>query len=137
MIQESQNLELIVDLEKKIPEFPSHYSLDKIKARLDNRKFLALIAYEDDAPIAYKVGYQETPRRFYSWIGAVLPGYRRQGWAKRLLHRQETWCREQGYGEINVWTANTYRGMLIFLLHEGYDIFAVAGDGKILMRKAL
>ena len=137
MIKAVEDLELIARLESAIPEFESHYSVEKIRARLDNRKYLALVAYDDDRPVAYKVGYQETPNRFYSWIGGVFPDSRRKGWAQKLLHTQEKWCREQGYGEINVWSANEYRGMLIFLLHEGYDVFAVAGDGKVLMRKLL
>lgn len=137
VIKVTNDLELIASLEQLIPEFENHYSAQKIKARLDNRQYLALVAFEGAEPVAYKVGYQETPNRFYSWIGGVKPAYRRRGWAKKLLHQQESWCREQGYGEINVWTANQYRGMLIFLLHQGYDIFAVAGDGKVLLRKLL
>ena len=98
MIKAVEDLELISQLESAIPEFESHYSVEKIRARLDNRKHLALVAYDGERPVAYKVGYQETPNRFYSWIGGVLPDSRRKGWARKLLHTQEKWCREQGYG---------------------------------------
>lgn len=134
---ETEDLEAIARLETLIPEFPQKLELETLQARLSGRPHLCLLALEDDRPVAYKVGYQETPNRFYSWIGAVLPEYRGCGIARRLLHRQEEWVRAQGYGEINVWSENRYRGMLVFLLKEGYDIFAVAGDGKVLFRKRL
>lgn len=136
-VVETSNLEEIAGLEAHIPEFEKKLELEALQARLSGRPHLCLLALEDDRPVAYKVGYQETPNRFYSWIGAVLPEFRGRGIARELLHRQEQWARAQGYGEINVWSENRYRGMLIFLLKEGYDIFAVAGDGKVLFRKRL
>jgi len=137
MIKETKELQTIAELEPRIPEFDGHYTLDKIQKRLENRKFLALVAESDGKLVAYKVGYGETEARFYSWIGGVLPEHRREGWATKLLHHQEQWCRDQGYKEINVWTANRYREMLIFLLNEQYEIYAVANDSKVLMRKVL
>ena len=136
-VVETADLEEIARLEAGIPEFPKKLDLESLQARLAGRPHLCLIALENDRPVAYKVGYQETPNRFYSWIGAVLPEYRGRGIARKLLHRQEQWARAQGYGEINVWSENRYRGMVIFLLKEGYDIFAVSGDGKVLLRKVL
>lgn len=137
MIEEITELSVIADLESRIPEFDGAYTLQKIQKRLENRRFLALVAKSAGEVVAYKVGYGETDSRFYSWIGGVLPDHRRNGWATMLLHFQEQWCREQGYREINVWTANRYRTMLIFLLKEQYEIYAVANDSKVLMRKVI
>ena len=137
MIEEITDLSAIAKLELRIPEFDGPYTLQKIQKRLENRKFLALVAKSAGEIVAYKVGYGETESRFYSWIGGVLPEHRRKGWATELLRYQEQWCREQGYREINVWTANRYRTMLIFLLKEQYEIYAVANDSKVLMRKVL
>ena len=137
MIEETTDLSVIAKLETMIPEFDDPYALEKIQKRLENRKFLALVAKSAGEIVAYKVGYGETESRFYSWIGGVLPEYRRNGLATELLRYQEQWCREQGYREINVWTANRYQTMLIFLLNEQYEIYAVANDSKVLMRKLL
>ena len=137
MIEEITEFSVIADLESQIPEFEDHYTLDKILKRLENRRSLALVARSDGKVVAYKVGYGETDYRFYSWIGGVLPDHRREGWATKLLHHQEQWCRAQEYKEINIWTANRYRKMLIFLLKEHYEIYAVANDSKVLMRKSL
>ena len=137
MIEEITDLSVIAKLELLIPEFDDHYTVEKIQKRLENRKFLALVAKSAGEIVAYKVGYGETESRFYSWIGGVLPDYRRKGWATELIHYQEQWCREQGYREISVWTANRYRKMLMFLLEEEYEIYAVANDSKVLMRKVL
>ena len=137
MIEEITDLSAIAKLELRIPEFDGPYTLQKIQKRLENRKFLALVAKSAGEIVAYKVGYGETESRFYSWIGGVLPEHRKKGWATELLHYQEQWCREQGDRDINVWTANRYRTMLIFLLKEQYEIYAVANDSKVLMRKLL
>lgn len=137
MIEQSTDLTLVAQMEMRIPEFEKHYSLEKIRTRLEGRKSLVLLGREQGQVVAYKVGYAETEARFYSWIGGVLPEHRRACWATRLLHHQEEWCRSQGFREINVWTANRYRSMLIFLLKENYEIYAVANDSKILMRKLL
>lgn len=137
MIVETEQFQAITELEGRIPEFTSHYPLERIQARLKDRPSLALLVLHQGEPVGYKVGYEETPQRFYSWIGAVLPEHRGRGWARQLLHYQENWCRAQGYREITVWSENRYRSMLIFLLRENYDIFAVSGEGKILFRKLL
>jgi GNAT superfamily N-acetyltransferase len=137
-IEETTDLAVIAQLESEIPEFERLYSLEKITSRLSGRVFLALLARDAEGTIAgYKLGYAETPTRFYSWIGGVKPACRRQGLARELLRYQEDWCRCRGFEQIQVWSENRYRGMLIFLLTEGYDIHALTGDGAIMFRKDL
>ena len=137
-IEETTDLSIIAQLESEIPEFERLYSLEKITGRLVGRVFLGLIARDSTNAIAgYKLGYAETPTRFYSWIGGVKPEYRRRGFARALLRCQEDWCRSRGFKQIQVWSENRYRGMLIFLLTEGYDIHGLTGDGAIIFRKHL
>ncbi len=137
MVEEISDLSVIADLESRIPEFEDAYTAQKIQKRLENRKLLAFVGNSEGENVAYKVGYGETDGRFHSWIGGVIPQHRRKGWATRLLHYQERWGREQEYREINVWTANRYRKMLIFLIKEHYEIYAVTNDSKVLTRKSL
>ena len=135
MIREEPDLEVLAKLESQIPEFEKSYPVSRLESRLKDRESLVLVYYDEERPVAYKVGYAETDRRFYSWIGGVLPGYRRRGIARELLHYQEDWCFGKGFSEITVWSENRYRSMVLFLIQEGYDIAAVSVDGKILFRK--
>ena len=137
MIVETHDFELIAALEARVPEFERRYDEHQLEARLQGRESLALIKVIEGEPVAYKVGYAETPSRFYSWVGGVAPEHRRRGYARELMHYQEEWCRQQGYREISVWSENRYRNMLIFLLTEGYDIYGCSTKGQIMFRKSL
>ena len=112
-------------------------SVESLQARLTGRPHLAQVAKIDGAVAGFKVGYAETPERFYSWIGGVLPAFRRRGLAQRLLEAQHAWCRERGFREVTVKTYNRYRGMLQLLVTAGYDVFAVQANGAVVLRKAL
>jgi len=50
--------------------------------------------------IGFKAGYAHTRSRYYSWLGAVLPEYRRQGIAAQLMASQHSWLRKNGYMSI-------------------------------------
>ena len=43
--------------------------------------------------VGFKFGYATAPRRYYSWLGGVDEGYRRQGIALQLLENQHDWAR--------------------------------------------
>ena len=124
-------------LEERIPEFDSPYGETEITRRVGPRKHLCLLARIDDQPAGYKLGYEETPSRFYSWIGGVVPAHRRRGVAQQLLHAQEAWCRAAGYDEITVKSRNRFRGMVRLLVQNGYDILATQTNGVIAFRKTL
>jgi predicted GNAT superfamily acetyltransferase len=102
---------------------------------------LILVAYAGDLPVAFKVGYQQEDY-FYSWLGGVLPDYRRRGLAKRLAVRQESWARAHAYTSITFKTRNQHKNMLIFALRNGFDIIGfrekeTIAANRILLRKAL
>ena len=111
-IAEISDLELIAETERSIPEFTAPYSLEKLTSRLEGRRSLCLVARNsEDQVLGYKVGYAETSKRFYSWVGGVKPEARKQGVARKLLHYQEGWCQRNGFDQIQVWSENRYRGM--------------------------
>ena len=122
-------------LEQEIPEFTHRYAEAQIEERLRGRPQLLIGAYVDDACVGYKVGYEFQPRRFYSWLGGVLPQYRRRGIALALLNWQEGWARKNGYEVIRVTSENRYRSMLIFLLKNEYDIVGVETCGAVHFQK--
>lgn len=100
---------------------------------LTSRDLLSLIAYMDEVPIAFKVGYRQDPDTFYSWLGGVLPEYRRNGLAQQLMLRQHYWARSRGYRFIQTKTLNRWREMLILNLRHGFSITGayLAKDGRL------
>lgn len=129
--------EVIASLEANIPEFDHPHSLEAIVARLAGRRTLLLKATFDGADAGYKAGYEDQPGTFYSWVGGVLPDYRRHAIAQRLLEHQEAWCVQQGYRWIRVSSENRFRAMLMMLLKNGYDIDSLDMRGRIGFRKRL
>ena len=99
------------------------------------------MAYDGDRPIGFKVGYQRE-NDFYSWMGAILPEFRRKGVAKRLAKAQEKWVKELGITSLTFKTRNQHKGMLFFALKNGFDIIGFktkenVEENRILLQKKL
>ena len=63
-----------------------------VKWRLDIMPDLTvLLAKSDNHLIGYKAGYATAYNRYYSWMGAVHPDFRRQGIARKLMEMQHEW----------------------------------------------
>ena len=127
----------------RIPEFShGHYHLDEYQKRLGDDSHI-LVGYYHGTPAGFKVGYPRGAKgSFYSWMGGVLPDYRRSGLARALAEKQETWAKDQGYSEIWFKTRNRNRAMIIFALNNGFSITEVQPrqdlmDHRILMKKSL
>lgn len=115
---------------------------DRMLREARNRhRLLTLVALAGQQVVGYKIGYERKPGHFYSWVGAVAPGFRRRGIASELMRRQHAWCREQGYGTIRTATKNKWRDMLILNLRHGFDIIGVyvdqRGEPKLILEKRL
>ncbi|HHM21451.1 MAG TPA: GNAT family N-acetyltransferase, partial [Bacteroidetes bacterium] len=113
-----------VQIMEQLPEFDHPYNLLEVKKRTDNTPHLNLIAYVDEKPAGFKLGYERNGC-FYSWLGGVLPEYRRMGIAKKLADEQEKWARENNYKTIVFKTRNRHKAMLLFSLNNGFDIFKI------------
>lgn len=140
----------VVALSKQIPEFFNPNEADEYEKRLNGVPHLILVAYTTNSAetntlnsarqaIGFKVGY-EREGYFYSWMGGVLPGFRRFGIAKALADAQENWAKEQGYDSITFKTRNQHKGMLIFALKNGFNIIGFkekesVETNRILLRK--
>lgn len=133
---EECGFEEVAALEAQIPEFDRSHAVGDIERRIGGRPHLALVAKLEEKPVGYKLGYEQRPNRFYSWLGGVLPEARRKGVARALLRHQEQWCGER-YAAIRVRSQNRYRGMMSFLLAEGYEIVALSTRGVVTFQKAL
>lgn len=109
-------------LANQIPEFTGDFDYQEMVDKIAGRKCLSLIYVIDDTPVAFKLGYEINPSEFYSWLGGVVPGHRGYGIAKKLLLKQESWAREQGYSAIRVKSMNDFPEMLCMLISNGYLI---------------
>ena len=98
---------------------------DRVIFRLDRHDLTFLLAFEEDEPIGFKVGYGETEATFYSAKGGVLEGHRRRGIARLMLERLVEKAREMGYRRFAYDTfPNKHPGMTVMGLAEGFRVTA-------------
>lgn len=89
----------------------------------DRDELLMLLAYVDDRPVGFKIGYRESRFVYYSAKGGVLPDYRRLGVARHLLHVMLDHARRSGYTRFAFDTfPNKHPGMTIMGLTEGFRV---------------
>lgn len=105
----------------EIPEFTDPKPKEYIEERLADKQYLILIAYVNGIPAGFKAGYLNNGE-FYSWLGGVLPAYRRLGIAKTLAEEQEKRLRQQGIRAVTFKTHNKHRNMLLFSISNGFQI---------------
>lgn len=132
----------IVAISKQIPEFAQATTLERLHSKLDGVVSLILVAKLDGVIVGYKVGYQLTAEIFYSWLGGVVPEYRKHGIATLLLRYQEQWVLNAGYKQIKVKSMNRFPGMLKLLIANSYEIVgledsASGSEAKIVFSKSL
>ena len=89
----------------------------------------------------FKVGYARDDY-FYSWMGGVLPKFRKRGVAKALAMEQEIWAKKNNFNSIQFKTWNQHKAMLIFSLKNGFDIIALEKrkrvvDYRIILEKKI
>lgn len=122
-----------VQISKMIPEFEFPYSIKEYGKRLDDVNHLILVAEAGENLVGFKVGYERIRTGiFYSWLGGVVPEYRKKGIAQALADLQEDWAKSMNYYAIQVKTWNARREMLHFLLKNDYNIIAVERKEQVL-----
>lgn len=136
------SLKEILALYHRLPEFEDCRSEADLQARLAGNQTSQLIACVNGLPAGFKLGYALSETEFYSWLGGVLPEFRRDGVAQALLAAQEKWAVEQGYRTLSVKTRNKFRGMLMMLLKNGYQLIEMErkgdpADSRLLLQKSL
>lgn len=138
---ETADIAAAMQVAAMLPEFHNPPSAEVYRRRLSDVPHLILIARFGDQTVGFKVGY-EREGSFYSWLGGVLPQYRRQGIARQLAAAQEAWAKKKGYDSITFKTRNQHRAMLIFALNNGFQIVGfrekeTVATNRILLRKPL
>ncbi|MCB0419705.1 MAG: GNAT family N-acetyltransferase [Bdellovibrionales bacterium] len=106
--------------------FDKPYSKEKLLREASvKHHLLVLIAYCENKPVGYKIGFELSSRLFYSWIGGVHPEYRGKGLAKRLMEVQHSLIPNFGHSCVRTYTENKYKEMLVLNLKSGFDIIGV------------
>ena len=131
----------VIEVHQQLPEFNEDIK-NKLLERLENKQSLILIAVIGEQKVGYKLGYQVSEGTFYSWLGGVLPQYRRTGVATKLREYQESWAKEAGFNNVTVKSMNQFPAMLQMLISSGYQIYGYeqaeqVAEGKILFSKLL
>lgn len=124
------------DFSLRIPEFKEPVSVAEYERRFKGMPHLILMAYVDGAAAGFKVGY-ERDGYFYSWLGGVLPAYRRQKVALALAEAQEKWAKKQAYDTVTFKTRNQHKNMLIFALKRGFNIIGFTAKEEVLTNRIL
>ena len=118
---EKGTIEEAYEVATKIAEFEQLYPKEEFEKRVKDVVHLVLIAYYKDKPIAFKIGYEKLPNKFfYSWMGGVLKKYRKAGIAQKLMDKQENWAKDNSYERIMVKTRNKHVGMINLLRCNNY-----------------
>ncbi|GLR74536.1 GNAT family N-acetyltransferase [Aliivibrio sifiae] len=121
----------VIYVDHQIPEFDARNTKEKLSSKLNGLEHLILIAFENEQPVAYKLGYQRSVTEFYSWLGGVIPNTRKKGIATQLRLTQEQWAKEKGYQSISVKSMNRYPAMLQLLISSGYAISGYEDTGSV------
>lgn len=125
----------VLTVDSQIPEFDGRTTADKLTLRLAGKANLILVAYVQEQPVGYKIGYEISGIEFYSWLGGVVPLYRKQGIATKLREKQESWAAESGFDAISVKSMNQYPAMLQLLIASGYQISGYEDNGSLASNK--
>ncbi|MCF7868069.1 MAG: GNAT family N-acetyltransferase [Candidatus Cloacimonetes bacterium] len=138
---EDGSIDQVVELSKKIPEFEQPYEKYEYDQRLRFTKHKILVAKFNGKPVGFKVGYQQEDH-FYSWMGAVLPGFRQLKIAKKLAEKQEEFCRKNYFKKIRMKTRNKHKIMLSFAIRSGFEIVDIipkqdSKETRIILEKIL
>ena len=129
------SIDEVVRISNQIPEFHTVYEKEEYHDRLRNVSHLVLVAYKEEQPVGYKVGYErDDDGSFYSWMGAVLPAFRRLHIAQSLADQQEAWAAQRGYSSIRCKTKNRLKAMQRFALGNGFDIVRLEDRDSIAER---
>lgn len=104
-------------------------------------KRLLQLAYVENAPVGFKLGYELDKWTFYSWLGGVISSHRGLGIASDLMQAQHQWCKEQGYQSVQTKTQNKWKGQLLLNIKSGFEITgyssSIEGSPKIMLEKKL
>jgi len=137
------SIEEAVKVNVTIIEFDAPYQKDYFEDKYQDKDKLIIVAYIDNQPAGYIVGYDKfSDGSFYCWMAGVNPEFRKMGILKYLMDYEEKWAKENGYNKIKIKTRNNRREMIAYLVKYGFFFTEVVqhpdiDDNRILLEKEL
>ena len=125
-----KEIQQVAELERQI--FPvSPHSPEELKYEMGNKtNLVTLFAEQEGQVVGYKIGYERKKGVFYSWIGGVVPEFRRRGLARQLMATQHQWLKEQGFQRVQTQTGNEFSAMLCLNIKSGFLIKGTSMNHK-------
>jgi ribosomal protein S18 acetylase RimI-like enzyme len=142
IVIEEDSIEKLPEIHDMIPEFDHGSTLEGFMKIINHREFIFLVAKVDGKVVGFKFGYFQSPTEFFSWLGGVVPEFRRKQIAKKLAEEMEKRVREKGVKFIRMMTLNKFRNMLLFSISNGFKITGkksgeTVDENKIYLSKKL
>ena len=131
--------QILIDLYSSIFEdAETVFFMDRLKTK---EQVCSIIAFQNDVPVGFKIGYRYNEDTFYSWVGGVLPKYRKEGIAKKLAQKQELWAKSNRFLKLRTKSMNRFKPMMILNLKNGFNIISVytndSNQTKVVFEKDL
>lgn len=108
---------------------------------LEHPQLCTVLAYQNDNLIGFKIGYPYSENTFYSWIGGIIPQFRKKGIATQLAKLQEDYVRSKGFTKLRTKSMNQYKPMMVLNLKNDFDITKIytnsKGQTKIVFEKLI
>lgn len=136
-------IEEAIKVNATIVEFDAPYQKDYFEERYKNKEKLIIVAYVDNQPAGYIVGYDKfEDGSFYCWMAGVNPKFRKLGLLKAMMDYEDKWSKDKNYNKIKIKTRNNRREMLAYLVKYGFFFTEVVqqpnmDDNRILLEKEL
>jgi len=138
-IPSAEDQQILTDLYTSI--FEDAQTVFFIDRLISKKQVCSLIAFHNDSPVGFKIGYRYDETTFYSWVGGVLPEYRQRGIAKILAQKQEQWAKSNHFLKLRTKSMNHFKPMMILNLKNGFNIISVytndSNQTKVVFEKEL
>ena len=126
-----EDIQKAVNISFGIPEFETPNLVQDYIERIEDKEYLILIGEKNNISAGFKIGYKKNnDGSFYSWMGGVLPRYRRQSIANQLTEYQENWAKRKLYTSIQIKTRQKFQGMLYLAIKRGYNMTSIDEDTR-------
>lgn len=127
IIVKEVSIEEAVKVNRNVIEFDGKDTkAEDFEKRYQDKKKLIIVAYYENVPIGYIIGYdRDNDGSFYCWMAGVDNNYRRLGALTTLMNYQMNWAKNKGYNKLKIRTRNNRREMLSFLVKNDFNFVSV------------
>lgn len=88
----------------------------------------AACARVDGGLVGFKLGYAMSETKYYSWLGGVVPAFRRRGIAGALMKAQHDWLAAQGVALVETAADQANVAMGRVNLAHGYRVAGLRAE---------